>query len=240
VQKHALKSLAALGVDVRLNKTVVKTSALPTGQTEVTFSDGSRLITDLYVPTYGLVPNSSYIPPEFLSSEGFVIVDDYFKVKGAGDVWAIGDVVDVEWKQWVFMDKQSSHVAKNIVLILGNKAPIPYKVTPASSRMSSLLFTSSSLFADMYFDHRSIRIFTWPEDRDWGVWKLQDSESRHFVGSEGAFHSEYGSYGLWNFILINSKADLFRVRHGVTLIPYPVLKCRPCFVCISSCYVNLL
>lgn len=148
MQKHALKALTTLGVDIKFNTRVVGTTTLPTGQTEATLSDGSKLITDLYVPTYGLVPNSSYIPSKFLSSKGFVAVDDYLKVKGAGDVWAIGDVVDVEWMQWISMDKQSSYVAKNIVLILSNKAPIPYKVSPASSRMIPVLVTLTSILAD--------------------------------------------------------------------------------------------
>jgi NADH dehydrogenase FAD-containing subunit len=126
----------------------METTALPSDQTEVRLSDGSKLVTDFYVPTYGLVANSSYIPSKFLSSNGFVIVDDYLKAKGAGDVWAIGDVADVEWKQWIYMDRQSSYVAKNIVLILSNKAPNPYKITPASSRRIPLLVTFTLNYTD--------------------------------------------------------------------------------------------
>lgn len=143
VQKHAIKGLTALGVDVKFNTRVLETTVLPTGQTEITLSDGSKLVTDLYAPTYGLVPNSSYVPSKLLSNKGFVIVDDHLKVKGAGDVWAVGDVVDVEWKQWIYMDRQSSYLAKNIILILSNKAPIPYKATVTSSRMIALSIWTS-------------------------------------------------------------------------------------------------
>jgi NADH dehydrogenase FAD-containing subunit len=113
----------------------VETTILPNGQTEVTLSAGSKLITDLYVPTYGLVPNSSYIPSKFLTSKGSVIVDDYLKVKGVGDVWALGDVADVEWKQFASTDKQSGYVSKSFALVLSSKTLTPYIVTPASSRM---------------------------------------------------------------------------------------------------------
>ena len=147
VQKHALKGIATLGLDIKFDTKVVRATTVPTGQTEVTLSNESRLIADLYVPTYSLVPNSSYIPSEFLSSKGFVTVDDYLKAKGAGDIWAIGDVVDVEWKQWIYMDKQSSYVTKNIILILNNKAPVPYKATPDSSRIIPL-FTLTLTLAD--------------------------------------------------------------------------------------------
>lgn len=145
VQKHALKGLASLGVNIKFNTRFVRATTVPTGQTEVTLSDESKLITDLHVPKYSLAPNSSYIPSEFLSSKGFVTVDDYLKAKGVGDIWAIGDVVDVEWKQWIYLDKQSSYVAKNIILVLNNKAPSPYKATPDSSRMIPLITLTSTL-----------------------------------------------------------------------------------------------
>jgi NADH dehydrogenase FAD-containing subunit len=63
------------------------------------------------------------------------MVDEYLKVKVAGDVWAIGDVSDIEPAQFIYCDKQSAHLAKNIALIQSNEAPLPYKV--ATSRMST-------------------------------------------------------------------------------------------------------
>jgi NADH dehydrogenase FAD-containing subunit len=137
VQNHALSTLTALGVDVRFKTRVLDVIILPNGQTEVTPSAGSKLIADLYVPTYGLVPNSSYVPSKFLTSKGSVIVDEYLKANGVEDVWALGDVADVEWKQFASTDKQSSYVSKSIASILSNKTPTPYTVTPASSRKTS-------------------------------------------------------------------------------------------------------
>lgn len=133
-QNHALKSLTALDVKLKFNTKVNGTTKLPNGQTEVQLSDRTKLLTDLYVPSFGLVPNSSYVPSNFLDSRGFVIVDEYLKVKDAGDVWAVGDIIDVEWQQWLMMEKHSTHVAKNISLILNNKAPLVYKVTARSGR----------------------------------------------------------------------------------------------------------
>lgn len=59
VQKHALKGLATLGVDIKFITRLVRATTVPTGQTEVTLSDESELIADLYVPTYTqLIVNS--------------------------------------------------------------------------------------------------------------------------------------------------------------------------------------
>ncbi len=48
VQKHALKGLATLGVDIKSNTRVVRATTVPTSQTEVTLSDESKMIADLY------------------------------------------------------------------------------------------------------------------------------------------------------------------------------------------------
>ena len=98
-------------------------------------SNGERLVTDLTIPTFGLVPNSSYVPEKFLNANGYVVVDEYLKVKNAGSVWAIGDVCDTEYSQILSCDRQSVYVAKAISFILSdNKVPPPYQ--PFTSRMS--------------------------------------------------------------------------------------------------------
>jgi apoptosis-inducing factor 2 len=125
---YVTRELQNLKVNLKL-KTKVKTSAqLPNGQYELTLSSGEKLVTDMYIPTFGLMPNSSYFPSEFLDAKGYVIVDSYLQVLGAKDVWAIGDVSACEWSQLIPADKQSAHLAKNIVLLLNNKQPLPYKL----------------------------------------------------------------------------------------------------------------
>ena len=86
-------------------------------------------MTDLYIPTFGLIPNSSYVPAKFRNANGFVTVDEYLKVKGAENVWAIGDVSDLEPLQFMVANNQSAHLAKNIILILSKKMPLPYKLS---------------------------------------------------------------------------------------------------------------
>jgi NADH dehydrogenase FAD-containing subunit len=138
VQKAAMIGLTNLGVEIKLSTKVISTSSTSTGQIEVVYSDGSRVLTDLYVPTFGVVPNSSYIPQKLLTANGFAIVDEYLKVKGVNDIWAVGDIADVEWAQWIYMNNQGTHVAKNVVAILKGKAPTPYKPSNDGNRTYSL------------------------------------------------------------------------------------------------------
>lgn len=136
-----MTGLTKLGVDIKLSTRVISTSTTHTGQTEVVYSDDSKVLTDLYVPTFGVVPNSSYIPRKLLNASGFAIVDEYLKVKGANDIWAVGDVTDIEWAQWIYMNYQGTHVTKNLVATLKGMAPTPYKPSDDGNRT---FFLSSS------------------------------------------------------------------------------------------------
>ena len=107
---------------------VIGSAQTSDGQQELTLSSGETLITDMYIPTFGVTPNSSYVPAKYLNAEGFVIVDEYLKVKGAEDIWAIGDISDREPPQFMPADRQAAHLAKNIVLILSSKTPLPHKL----------------------------------------------------------------------------------------------------------------
>ena len=124
--------LRNLKVEIKLQRTVTSSVKMEDGRQELTLSTSEKLITDVYIPTFGLVPNSSYVPARFTNASGHVVVDEYLQVKGTADIWAIGDVSNTEPAQFITCDKQSTHLAKNIVLMLGNKPPLSYKV--ATSR----------------------------------------------------------------------------------------------------------
>jgi NADH dehydrogenase FAD-containing subunit len=205
VQKHALNELTRLGVDTRLNATVADHAPSPSGgQTELTLSDGTPLLTDLYIPTFGLTPNSDYVPPAHLRSTGYIAVDDHLRMKGgaaatATDVWALGDVADVEWNQYITMDKQSAYVAKSIVAILsGGAAAAAYKPSAYRKIGPSWVFGDDTLI--MLF--RYTGLLAWERHCDRSVWQLQDAELRDRVGAQGTLYSEDGADGEWGDVLI--------------------------------------
>ncbi|KAI1109030.1 hypothetical protein F5Y14DRAFT_456428 [Nemania sp. NC0429] len=121
------KHLEALKVNVRLNTKVEDTIVSAGGAQELTLSGGEKLITDLVIPTYGVTPNSSFIPAKFLDPKGFVNVDEYFRVKGAEGVFAIGDVANIDGPQLLYVEKHADHMAKNLILALKNTSLLPYK-----------------------------------------------------------------------------------------------------------------
>jgi NADH dehydrogenase FAD-containing subunit len=137
MSSYVTRELQNLKVNLKLNTKVKNSTQLPNGSWELTLSSGEKLTTDMYIPTFGLIPNSSYLPTEFLDAKGYVIVDSYLKVLGAKDVWAIGDVSACEWSQLIPADKQAAHLAKNIVLLLSSKQPLPYKLITHRKSLSS-------------------------------------------------------------------------------------------------------
>ncbi|KAH8590442.1 hypothetical protein B0O99DRAFT_521483 [Bisporella sp. PMI_857] len=127
VSKVAADQLQSMGVKIVPNTRITSTQKLESGQTELTLSNGEKKVVDLYLPTGGVAPNSEYIPKHLLNEKGFVKVDDYLRVKDVKDVWAAGDITDLDFPQYVYADKQANALAKNLDLVLKDKEPVVYK-----------------------------------------------------------------------------------------------------------------
>ncbi|KAI0426782.1 hypothetical protein F5Y09DRAFT_51037 [Xylaria sp. FL1042] len=127
---NVVTELKKLNVAVRGNARVASTNTLPDGKTEVVLENGEKISTDLYLPTMGMTPNTEFLPPALLTDKKFVDIDEFYRVKGAENVWAAGDVV---WKprgSFVLTDKQAAGVAKNIDAALRGKSQTPVKTIP--------------------------------------------------------------------------------------------------------------
>lgn len=127
---NAAAELRKLNVTIRGPARVVGASALADGRTEVELAGGEKILTDLYLPTMGLAPNTEFLPAELLTPGKFVDVDERYAVRGAQDVWAAGDVV---WKprgSFVVTDKQAAGVARNIDAVLRDRPQGPVKTIP--------------------------------------------------------------------------------------------------------------
>lgn len=124
---NATKYLGLLGVDVCVSCPVTTTNELPDGKTQIVLESGEKLTTDVYIPTYGVVPNSSFLPMDLLNERGFIKVDELLGVKGTKDIYAIGEISDCEAMNFLSLDAQSKHMARNAVLILSGKHPLAYK-----------------------------------------------------------------------------------------------------------------
>jgi NADH dehydrogenase FAD-containing subunit len=131
-------------MNVKIVKGVKVTDAKPTtqGQTELTLSNGETKVVDLYISTVGMLPNSEYIPNNLLNEQGYAIVDQHLRVKNAADIWAVGDIVDIEPSQVVYAEKQIVALSKNLDLVLKGKQPVIYKT--GGDRTSPLPYSSHS------------------------------------------------------------------------------------------------
>ncbi|KAJ6790309.1 hypothetical protein PWT90_11069 [Aphanocladium album] len=129
--------LASMGVVVRKGVRAVSTEATADGRTEVALSNGETLVTDLYLPTVGMVPNSECVPGELLDDKKLVKTDECMRVPGADNVWAVGDVVGKPNAGYLMTEAQASCVAKNIACVLSGK-----KQEPRGAVMDILIFAT--------------------------------------------------------------------------------------------------
>ncbi|KAH0548612.1 hypothetical protein GP486_007844 [Trichoglossum hirsutum] len=124
VGKTAEKELRKLNVQIVHNTRV--TNATPKGsRTELTLSSGDSLLVDLYIPTVGVRPNTSFLPKKLLDERDNLRVDKYLRVESATDMWASGDVTNAQVKQFVYASKQIPQLVKNLDAVLsGNTADV--------------------------------------------------------------------------------------------------------------------
>ncbi|CRK17784.1 hypothetical protein BN1708_003062 [Verticillium longisporum] len=117
----AEKELFKLGVKIRKSVKATGSTATPDGKTEVTLSNGEKIITDLYLPTTGLIPNSEYIDAKLLNEHKYVAVDEFFRARGYENIWACGDLVSSPRASFPITDKQAGGVYKNVEAALKGK-----------------------------------------------------------------------------------------------------------------------
>lgn len=98
--------ITKIGVQVKKGVRAERSKTLANGKTEVMLSDGSKIVTDLYLPTMGLQPNTEWVDKKHLNEHNYVEVDEFYRVKNAEDVWACGDIVSTPRAAFMITDKQ--------------------------------------------------------------------------------------------------------------------------------------
>lgn len=124
VSQAAEKDLQKLGVKL-VRKTQVKDVQTDTmgednivGQTTLTLSDGTTLVTNLYLPLFGVQVNTSFLPTSLLDSVGNLVLDETMRVVGTENIWGIGDVGNLEPKQVTVTDAQIIHLSAALDSVL--------------------------------------------------------------------------------------------------------------------------
>ncbi|KAF2126207.1 FAD/NAD(P)-binding domain-containing protein [Dothidotthia symphoricarpi CBS 119687] len=94
IAKTAEQKLHTLGVKIMYNTRVTDTTEGKDGRTVVNIAKGDKLEADLYIPAFGVVPNSSWLPPHLLDNDKYLKTNPgTVRVDEAGPrVYAMGDV----------------------------------------------------------------------------------------------------------------------------------------------------
>ncbi|KAK3359250.1 hypothetical protein B0T25DRAFT_564272 [Lasiosphaeria hispida] len=70
------------------------------------------LETDLYLPVFGVVPNTSYLPPSMLDEHGFVNQTSTLRAKGHDNIFVVGDAGNIQEPRGKTADEQVMHLVK--------------------------------------------------------------------------------------------------------------------------------
>ncbi|CAH2353799.1 putative oxidoreductase Ptalp [[Candida] railenensis] len=94
----ATSKLEDLGVKIVNNKKFSSIDTSETGASNISFDDGSTEKFDLYIPSYGLYPNSSFIDSKYLNDSGYLVVNENLVVEGHPEVIGFGDIASITEK----------------------------------------------------------------------------------------------------------------------------------------------
>ncbi len=126
-QKYAEKFLRKHGVDILYNERVVS------GNNGVlTTEKGVKLRPNMTFLCTGIKPNTSFMkkPSSALNDENQIKVNEFMQVSGYQNIFAPGDLNDVQVEKTAQnSEQQAITAAKNIIRIENNQPLIPYKPT---------------------------------------------------------------------------------------------------------------
>lgn len=96
--KKAETLLKKVGVEVQYNAKVTSANEVGNGKTEVVLSNGKTITADVYIPAYGVQPNTEWLPSDLKNSNGYVNTNtSTLRVDKAGArVYAAGDVAGAD------------------------------------------------------------------------------------------------------------------------------------------------
>jgi NADH dehydrogenase FAD-containing subunit len=114
VREAAKKELERLKVKVITSAKVTSPAGDNSKTLTLTKPDGttSTLQADLLIPTFGLVPNTSFLPPSMLDARGFVKQTTYLRAEGHDDIFVVGDAGNLQTPQAAHTEQQTLHVVR--------------------------------------------------------------------------------------------------------------------------------
>ncbi len=114
VREAAKKELERLKVKVVVNAKATLPTDNSSKTVTITKTDGttSTLQADLLIPTFGVVPNTSFLPASMLDARGFVKQTTYLRAEGHDDIFVVGDAGNLQTPQAAHAEQQTLHVVR--------------------------------------------------------------------------------------------------------------------------------
>jgi len=112
-------------------------------------------------------PNTEWIPKEFLDADGFVVVDDHLRVRGAAGVYAVGDVAATDPLRSSARARADVLLARNIRADLGHGTPKRFR--PLKRRWGSVVGVQDNRLEVFSPNGRSWTIPAWDSLWPWLV-----------------------------------------------------------------------
>jgi NADH dehydrogenase FAD-containing subunit len=124
VRATAKRELENLKVKVLVNSKVTGTSQK--GAKTVIELDGGKetVTTDLFLPTFGIIPNTSFVPAELLDARGYVKQTSSLQVQGQENVYVIGDAGNLQSATGRVADMEAVHLARGLDAKLVSNEPV--------------------------------------------------------------------------------------------------------------------
>lgn len=192
----ARAELVKLGVAVKTDARVVDTREVAGGKTEVVLGSGETIVADVYLPTMGMRANSEMVDGKYLNEQGYVAVDEFYRVVGleSEGVWAAGDVVSkprggfmITQKQVRFSDRlrrtsfvvfRTDIIFRPLVLRRTSSSPSRAKDLRLSSFCQLIswhvLWAGAEVLAGWARSRCSRSWSGWPRARHWGYKECPD------------------------------------------------------------------
>jgi apoptosis-inducing factor 2 len=130
VRQTAKSKLEALKVRLVSGATVGKIAEASKGPAKIELErasgDRETLTADLFIPTYGVQPNSAFVPSDMLDSKGFVKQNKFLQTERYPNIFAIGDVGNLNPTQILYADNQVQLLAKSLNAYLAGGELLEY------------------------------------------------------------------------------------------------------------------
>jgi NADH dehydrogenase FAD-containing subunit len=142
VRQAAKKTLEKLGAEVKLNAKVTKVEGPESGPKTISLSRGrdrdETIEADVFIPTYGLQPNSEFVPANLLDHRRHIKQTKHLRAEGRDNIFVVGDVGSLETPQGIHTENQMLHVVKNIQAFLKGEALTEYVFSTDPLFMASI------------------------------------------------------------------------------------------------------